>query len=247
MGKSSEYHNNTKCFEHPSSLEKIYRLFDFNVPKIKILDLGCGDGKIAEELIKKGHEVDGLDSSGYAVNEAKKKGINAVLGDVESTLPFAESSFDLVLLLDVLEHLYDQEVVLKNIYEVLKPGGQLIISYPNHFDLRNRLNILFGGGIIHWDHKKYENAKAWKYAHIRFLLFKELEELLRENKFYINKVQYNFMGGGIIPSRLTPKSFRKFLLRFFPQLFTGKYIISVSKEKTEKPEIIYLNKTVLGI
>jgi len=247
MNKTAEYHRNNICYDYPATLKKIESVFDFDAPKLKILDLGCGDGRLSAELVKKGHEVWGTDVFPDGIEEAKKKGINAIKADIEARLPFCDSEFDLVLILDTLEHIYDEEGVIWEAYRVLKKDGKVIISYPNQFDLRNRLNMLFGGGIIHWSHRKYENVHAWKYGHIRFLLYKELEELLKICGFYPKKVQFNFMAGGILPRRLIPSLARRAILKLFPQLLTGKYIILADKEKSGMQEKIYLSYTETGI
>lgn len=247
MNKTAAYHENNICFDYPASLRKIEAVFDFDAPKLKILDLGCGDGRLSAELVKKGHEVWGVDVFPGGIESANKKGINAIQADIEAKLPFADSSFDLVLVLDTLEHLYDEEGVMREVYRILKKNGKIIISYPNQFDLRNRLNMLFGGGIIHWSHRKYKDVRAWKYGHIRFLLYKELEELLRVNGFYPKKVQFNFMAGGILPRRLIPPFIRKMMLKTFPQLLTGKYVVLADKEIGKVQNEIYISYTEPGM
>lgn len=247
MSLTSQYHQSNPCFDYDSNLEKIKRVFDFSASRLKIFDLGCGDGRLSSELVKLGHEVWGLDSNKDGLNQAERAGIKIIEADLESELlPVEENNFDLVLLLDVLEHLYDQEKVLTNIYQVLKPDGKLIISYPNHFDLRNRLNMLFGKGIVHWAHKKY-NTPAWQYGHIRFLLFRELENLLKNHNFYVKTVQFNFMAGGIIPTRITLPFVRKILLKLFPNLLSGKFVIIADKHNGGEVKKIYLPKTIFGV
>lgn len=247
MDKTAIYHRNNVCFDYPASLTKIGAVFDFDVPKLRILDLGCGDGRLSAELVQKGHEVWGADVFPSGVEDARKKGINAIEADIEAKLPFGDSQFDLVLLLDTLEHLYDQEGIIKEVYRILKKDGKLIISYPNQFDIRNRLNMFFGGGIIHWSHRKYKDVHAWKYGHIRFLLYRELVELLNSQGFYPKKVQFNFMAGGVMPRRIIPPFVRKIILKACPQLLTGKYVILADKEKGKIQKKIYLPFTEPGM
>jgi methionine biosynthesis protein MetW len=247
MSGSSNYHSNTNCFDHASGFNKIERIFDAKGRKLKILDLGCGDGRLSAELVRQGHEVTGLDSHANGLAEAEKNGLKIVQADIEKPLPFNDKSFDTILLLDVLEHLYNQANVLGEVNRVLRDDGSVLVAYPNHFDLRNRINILCGGGIVHWDHKKYANAKAWSYGHIRLLLLKELLELLETKNFYPRKIQFNFMSGGFIPTKFTPKKLRIYLLKSWPQIFTGKYVLEVTKTKEKNIEKIYLSKTERGI
>lgn len=247
MNSGAKQHNENPCFNHFSNLEKIKEVFNFQIPRIKILDLGCGDGRLSSELVQQGHEVWGLDSTEDGLLVAQKRGLQTIKADLEEKLPLNKESFDLVLILDVLEHLGAQEKIIAEAKRVTKPNGSIIIAYPNHFDLRNRINMLFGGGIIHWDHKKYENAKAWQYGHIRFLLYTELLALLEKNNLYPAITQFNFMAGGLIPTKLTPSFFRRFLLQSWPQLFTGKYVIRVTKEKSRENKYIYIPRTVRGM
>ena len=244
MSKSSRQHNQDNYYNYQFGLEKIKRVFDFQTQQdLKILDLGCGDGRLLEELKKIGHVVTGVDANQHAVEKTKQKNINAICADLEQTLPFEDQSFDIVLLLDTLEHLVDQQKILNEVNRILKSDGKLIISYPNHFDLRNRFRMLFGRGIIHWAHTKFENAKPWSYGHLRFLLYKELLELLKLTKFYPKKVQFNFMAGGIIPRRLTLPFCRKLMLKIWPQLLTGKYVVLADKQPGEIKQKIYLSST----
>lgn len=247
MKKSAKYHSKNVCFDNASSLKKIERVFDFEASGIKILDLGCGDGKLSSELVKMGYDVWGADIFFDGVEKAKKNGIKAIVADIEEKLPFKDSSFDTVLVLDTLEHLYDAEGALGEAYRVLKDDGNIIISFPNHFDVRNRLNMLLGKGIIHWSCEKRCDIQAWSYGHVRFLLYRELKELLEASSFYPKKTQFNFMAGGLIPRRLTPSYLRFLMLRMFPQLFSGKYVVLAGKKPEGTEEKYYIAETVEGM
>lgn len=247
MSESAKHHQQNVYFDYVTSLEKINRVFDFQVPSLKILDLGCGDGRLSKELVDLGHEVWGVDVNEAGLAQARIFGLQTVQADIEAKIPLEDAQFDLILFLDTLEHLNNPEAVLKEIHRLLKDNGQVIISCPNHFDLRNRLQILFGGGIIHWAHRQYATSVPWAYGHIRFLLFKELAELLNLCGLYIKVSQYNFMAGGVIPRRLTPSGLRKFLLKRWPQLLSGKYVIVADKTKGPINKKIFLPATPKGM
>jgi 2-polyprenyl-3-methyl-5-hydroxy-6-metoxy-1,4-benzoquinol methylase len=104
----------------------------------RILDAGCGEGVLVQELKAQGFQIEGLDLN-YG-SEFVRRG--SVL-----EMPYAADIFDVVLLLDVFEHLNyaDQPIALAEIYRVLRRGGQLIASIPNlaHWNSRFRL-ALFG-------------------------------------------------------------------------------------------------------
>jgi len=99
-----------------------------------ILDLGCGTGG-SFSLLRNWGAVVGLDNSQIALGFARKRGMNAlVLGDAQS-LPFGENRFDLVAVLDVLEHLDDDCQALREIWRVLKPGGAVVFTVPAFMSL----------------------------------------------------------------------------------------------------------------
>lgn len=100
----------------------------FKGEQSKILDVGCGTGKNLEQFKKIG-EIYGLDGSKKAIEFCKKRGLeNVRLGKAEN-MPFKTNSFDVITLLDVLEHTNDNKT-LQEAYRVLKKNGILVITVP---------------------------------------------------------------------------------------------------------------------
>ncbi len=94
-----------------------------------ILDLGCGTGGNFA-LLRQWGTVVGLDASPIALRFARQRGMDLlVLGDGQQ-LPFADNAFDLVAVLDVLEHLDNDEQALREIWRVLKPNGAMVFTVP---------------------------------------------------------------------------------------------------------------------
>lgn len=118
---------------------------------LKILDLGCGSGYVGESLTK-GNKVIFLDSSEEEIKDIK--GLKLV-GDALN-LPFKNESFDLVLCADVLEHIKNDGMVLKNIYNILKKGGKAIIAVPAYSKLYGHHDKLIGH-FRRYDKKEFEN------------------------------------------------------------------------------------------
>jgi len=94
----------------------------------RVLDLGGGTGRLSFRLEKAGANVWLLDSSAAMLKRAARllSANRAVLGDAAS-LPFAENSFDLVIIVDALHHFRQQQAALLEALRVLVPGGTLAI------------------------------------------------------------------------------------------------------------------------
>lgn len=178
--------------EGSNTFSKISDLWKETKPQMRILDIGCGAGSVSGELAKRGHEVCGLDIMAEAVARAKNRGINAEIYDVNNLpLPFKDSFFDCILVLDILEHVFDPLSLLREMRRVLSAEGYSIIVLPLHFDLRQRLRILAGEGIVHYEHLWYDpNCVSWEYFHIRFFTLHEAEEFIKKGGFVIERSVY---------------------------------------------------------
>jgi len=94
-----------------------------------ILDAGCNTGSVSGELIEKGNIVYGIDVNPKAVVLANYHGLFARVCPVEK-LTFEDNFFDYCIAFELLEHLYNPEEGVKELYRVLKPRGKLIGSVP---------------------------------------------------------------------------------------------------------------------
>ena len=106
----------------------------------RILDLGCAGGFMAEALARRGADVTGLDPASDAIAAARAHAETEGLAirydvGVGEALPYADSTFDAVVCVDVLEHVSDLQRVLDEVQRVLKPGGTFLFDTIN----RNRL------------------------------------------------------------------------------------------------------------
>ncbi|MBD3238370.1 MAG: methyltransferase domain-containing protein [Candidatus Moranbacteria bacterium] len=242
---SGRFHEQNQIFQAKSGIKKILALLP-NLTKIKtVLDLGCGRGAVSAALVKKGLRVFGVDVNHKALKEARKRGLKVKKADLETGLPFKKFKFDLILANDIIEHIYDWQGLAQELNRVLRPAGKIIIVTPNHFDIRSRLAILGGRGIVHWSSRQWTTAA--QYGHIRFLKLQELEAFWQAQGFYPHKRRFNYMAGGLLPQKLTPKWLRKRLLKAFPELLSGKYGLLLGKYPTQRVETVYLPETVQGM
>ena len=98
---------------------------------MQVLDIGCGTGEtmtFVKSFLKKSKVV-GVDNSQLAVKYAQKRGHEVYKVDAQK-LPFKNNSFDVILLLDVIEHIKDDQLFLTEAMRVLKSEGKIIITAP---------------------------------------------------------------------------------------------------------------------
>ncbi|WP_102107166.1 bifunctional 2-polyprenyl-6-hydroxyphenol methylase/3-demethylubiquinol 3-O-methyltransferase UbiG [Oceaniglobus roseus] len=102
----------------------------------RVLDLGCAGGFMAEALARRGARVTGIDPAGQAIAAARAHGAQEGLDiayDVGAgeDLPHGDASFDIVVCVDVLEHVADLDRVLAEVARVLVPGGLFLYDTIN--------------------------------------------------------------------------------------------------------------------
>lgn len=100
----------------------------------RILDLGCGEGITLERLksLFPHHDIMGVDLDPENVTICGQHNLPVKSGDIYS-LDLPDNSYDVVLFLEVLEHLHHPDLALKEINRVLRPGGKIIILFPHDF------------------------------------------------------------------------------------------------------------------
>jgi SAM-dependent methyltransferase len=140
-----EHHRGARTRDFVFAQPERSRLFRLYVggPGRRVLDVGCRTGALTRAYAD-GNEVVGVDVDREALAEAAKLGIETHWADAEHPLPFADESFDAVVLGEVLEHLRDPARLVAEARRVLRPGGTLVGSVPNSFRLKNRLRFMLG-------------------------------------------------------------------------------------------------------
>ncbi|MNY10010.1 Ubiquinone biosynthesis O-methyltransferase [compost metagenome] len=100
------------------------------VPQGRVLDFGCGNGTLLDNLNAGGWECHGLDVDPKAVAFCREKGLNVNLGDIPSQ-NYPDDFFDAITINHVIEHVHEVDELLKSCYPKLKKGGKLVIATPN--------------------------------------------------------------------------------------------------------------------
>ena len=108
----------------------------------KILDAGCGKGRLSRDLAKHDAEIVGIDIAYELISSGKQqnKDLPFLTASV-SQLPFVDECFDGALCVEVIEHVPDTEMAIYELARVLKPGGKLIVIDKNILSLDSRYLI----------------------------------------------------------------------------------------------------------
>jgi 2-polyprenyl-3-methyl-5-hydroxy-6-metoxy-1,4-benzoquinol methylase len=160
------------------------------------LDVGCGDGRTSGLWLReRAASYVGVDVSEPAVHEARRLGLDALPIADASDLPFSNESFDVVVCIEVLEHLFQPFEAAVEIRRVLRPGGLLIASVPNIAYWRRRAELaLIGRWNPFGDH--LSTQKPWRDPHIRFFTPRTAKAMLAEAGFGCTEI--GGKGGGFL-------------------------------------------------
>jgi methionine biosynthesis protein MetW len=106
------------------------RILELLKPKSsdKVLEIGCGFGILLKKIPSK--KKIGIELNDFAIKECLKRGINVIKANVEKGLPFRDSSFDIIIMNEVISHLRNPMFVLKECFRILTPKGKIIMTAP---------------------------------------------------------------------------------------------------------------------
>lgn len=144
-----------------------------NFKKIKILEIGCGSGEFLKILKKKKIFYKGLEVDKNQINVAKKSNLNVSNDKIDNE---TNTSYDLILMFDVFEHVVDPLKYLKKIYQKLKKNGLLICYMPN-------INS------ISFEFMRENNNLIYPFEHLNFFNEKSIKFISKKTKFQIKKLE----------------------------------------------------------
>lgn len=188
----------------------------------RVLEVGCGSGETLEMLKRNNlcKETVGIELFPAAADEARTKVDTVFCLDVEkSELPENLGKFDLILLLDVLEHLVDPWVVLRRLKdECLADGGKVIISLPNarHFSLV--IPLLLGKFT-------YAERGILDKTHLRFFTKNSAIDLLESASLKVEEIKATSLDVRLKSGKLNAATFG-----LFSGFIASQYIFLTSME-----------------
>ena len=149
---------------------------------IKILEVGCGAGRLTNYFTQRGLNIIGFDISRSLIEEGNMRYPDAMkLLASGDSMPFSNSTFDVVLSFDVLEHIPDVNEHILEVRRVLKKGGLYLFQTPNK--LTNMpFEIIKNRSLT--EHKKY---------HCSLQTFWSLKRLLKAHRFAFTFVKIPIM------------------------------------------------------
>jgi len=180
-----------------------------------VLDLGCGDGLLLSLLRKRGLGGKGFDISDEAVARCRARGFDVDKFDFSTpNLPIGQNTYENVVLLDVLEHLYYPAALLAEAARVSK--NYVIAAVPNFNSLPARLQVMLG--LVP------ENNRPRK-GHVYWFNGKILINMMEKTGLEIVEIEYNtFWSHKPIIGVLL-----NYLARIFPSLFALSFIVKARK------------------
>lgn len=154
----------------------------------RILDIGCGRGGVSRALKVRCPQARsvGLDlfvdpSNDYAAVFEQFEQV-----DLErDALPVDVASFDLVLLLDVLEHLRDPEALLDKVVDNAQEGCYFLVSLPNFHYYSNLLKIVRSGRFV------YDESGILDRTHVRFFGLEDAKDILSKKLKIVRTLAFN--------------------------------------------------------
>ncbi len=223
-----------------------YRFLErFVRPGMRVLDVGCGAGRLAEWFQQHGLDYSGVDISQNAVDELRQRGFRVQQANIMESLPFEEGTFDVVVVFEVLEHLFSPQSCLAEMGRVLKDGGVLLGSVPNIAFLPNRLMLM--AGIFNPGGAPSTALKTpWCDPHIRFFCRRSLSLFLRNcerlDAFRIEGRPFSLLDfpvlykqKGMIRSLLNLLGLPfGFLGRLYPALFSSHLFFSATSQSVRQ-------------
>jgi 2-polyprenyl-3-methyl-5-hydroxy-6-metoxy-1,4-benzoquinol methylase len=147
------------------------RLRQFNAKNVRFLDVGCSTGRVLQLASTMGFDAIGLDYSKWAAEHCARLGFETRHGSLLGQWP-EPAIFDVVHCCHTIEHVPDPLAYIREMHRLIKPGGQLMMAFPNYASIqRVILRDKWGPWCL--------DSHLWHFTAV------QMRRLLRENGFAI--------------------------------------------------------------
>jgi len=156
--------------------------------KVVYLDVGSGICTTTQFVVNalRPERVICADIDESFLERCREKGFEIMRVDLNAeTLPLESGTVDLVTAFEVVEHLWDKDNMLKEVYRVLKQGGLLILSTPNLAAWANRLLLLVGKTPFYYDVSQKSPLTKYGYGHVNLYTLELLKKHLLSYGFEV--------------------------------------------------------------
>ncbi len=176
--------------------EKMYNKL-INPNARRILDVGCGIGKLGSALKQKlNAEVWGVEYVSDIASLAMERLDNVISGPIEDAITqLPDNYFDTIIFADVLEHLANPNKILVQIKEKLTPDGEIIASIPNVRFWPLIRNLIEG----HWT---YEESGILDFTHLRFFTLESMNDMFEKTGYKIITILGKIINDVEIPDEI---------------------------------------------
>jgi len=150
----------------------------------RVVDLGCGDGRMLERLNEQCNEAFGVEYNRRLVSQAQQRGLRVRNFDLNEGIPFEDEYFDCVVASDVVDSIFDSRFMFEEVHRILRRRGIFLFSVPNLNSLSNRIQMIRGsylkraGGFP-------EDTDGMR---VRFFNTQKIYELCRFSGFHVHQI-----------------------------------------------------------
>jgi ubiquinone/menaquinone biosynthesis C-methylase UbiE len=193
--------------------------------RVKLLDIAMGDGvyerMLPKELLDR-CDIYAIDISKTQLNRIKDIITEGKIVDLNSEkLPYKDNTFDIVIVSELLEHVFYPDKVLSEAVRVLKKDGRFLLTYPNSGALQLRLSLFFTGSspLLNYPGNK---------EHIRYFKKRDIVEMIEEKA---SLIEYSGLGSLLFAKWNFPIRFPVFRIkqifwnRFLPNMALGNMMV----------------------
>lgn len=156
----------------------------------KLLEFGAGKGGLVPSLLRRKKFSKVVCADLYPKPSDLDKDVDWIVADLNQPLNIKEETFDVIISLEVIEHLENPRAVFREFFRLLKPGGRLLITTPNQESIRSYCGLIFGGHFTAFLGASYP-------AHITALVRMDIDRIGVEAGF--RRPEFRYTNSGKLP------------------------------------------------